>query len=68
MPRRNERHRRIAPDLDTVMPIVRLRRNRLVVRAHDRIVAERGDDLRAVRGCKPRQRRRVEMIGVGMRD
>jgi hypothetical protein len=41
---------------------------RLIVRAHDRVVAERGDDPRAMSGRKPRQRCDIEMIVVRVRN
>ena len=58
----------VGADLHAIVPIMSLGRDRLIVRAHDRIVAERRDDARAVSGGKPRQRRDIEMVVMRMRD
>jgi hypothetical protein len=68
MPRRNERHRCVGADLHAIVPIMSLGRDRLIVRAHDRIVAERHDNARAVSGGKPRQRCDIKMVVMRMRD
>ena len=63
---RNQRHRRGA-EIDAVIPIESFGRDRGIMIAHDRVIAERRDDPRAMRGGEPRQRRDIEMIVVGVR-
>jgi hypothetical protein len=68
VPRRHERHRDARPDLHPIVPVVRLRRDRGIMPAHDGVVAERRDHAHPMRRRQPRQRRDIEMIVVAVRD
>ena len=50
------------------MPVEGLRRDRRIVGAHHRIVAEWRDDVRPVGGGESRKRRDVEVVVVPVRD
>ena len=67
VPHRRERDRNARSELDAIVPIVGLDADRRVVVAHDRVVAERRDDARPMRGRESRQRRDIEMVVVAMR-
>ena len=67
MPCRHKCHRNAGTDVDPVFPIVGFSGDGGVAIAHDRVVAERGDDAGAVIGRKPRQRGNVEMIVMAVR-
>jgi hypothetical protein len=68
MLRRHQRHRDAGTKINTLAPVTGFSGDSAIVVAHDRVVAERGDDARAVGGSESRESGDIEVVVMGVRD